>query len=346
MLEDIRAASDTVLLEMYIFAFDATGRAFRDELRRAVERDVVVRVIYDSLGCLDVPKAFFVHMLEAGIDVHEFNPVSPLAKGRQWRAFPFHRRDHRKLLVVDNRVCYVGGINIADTYLDWEDLALRMEGVIARAAAESFHGVWENASSYPARLKIRGPRPAGNASLVDGIPGPRFSPITRTYLSGLKKARSEVFLVQAYFFPPRRFRKALDRLVRKGVDVKVVLPATTDIPSQWYGAQYRITHYLRHGVRVFLYEAGMLHAKYAIVDRSWATVGSANVDPASLFLTLELNLVLRDTEVVEEMRATFERVLSGSRELDLETWRRRPWWQKVLAFAFYYLRRLTFPIGG
>jgi cardiolipin synthase len=347
MLADIQTARASVLLEMYIFAADATGKTFRDALVRAAGRSVRVRVIYDALGALDAPNSFFDDMAREGIEVREFNPLSPLRKGWRWRAFPFHRRDHRKLLVVDDAVCYVGGINLADTYLDWEDLALRVEGDVARRAAESFARVWEGRTLIqPVRPWFRPPPSPPRFAVVDGFPGPGFSPVKREYHAGLKKARAEVGMVQSYFLPGRGVRKLLVRLARKGVEVKVIVPAKTDVPSQWYGSQYAIGHLLRRGIRVFRHERGMLHGKYAVVDRSWATVGSANLDPASFYLTLEVNLVVREPEVVGAIRETFDAVLATCRELDYATWRKRPWTQKVLEALFHFMRRMFVPGGG
>ena len=347
MLADIRAASVSVDLEMYIFEADDVGREFGEALKGAATRDADVRVLYDSLGSRETPGSFFADLHTAGIEVREFNPILPFRHRRRWRGYGFSRRNHRKLLVVDRRIAYIGGINVGGTFLDWEDLTVRLDGPIGRDAARSFDDVWTGRFRRVVRSYISRPnRHLRPLAVCDGFPTEQFSPVVRTYIAGIKKTRRELRLAHAYFYPPRRVRKTLVRLARRGVDVSIIVPEHSDIPLQEFAASRFYSYFLRRGVRIFRFPGHMLHAKYATVDDHWATVGSANIDPTSFYLTLEINLVIRRPDVVARLVETFEDVRAQSHELLLSEWARRPLWHKVLERVFYRLRRWLFPGGG
>jgi cardiolipin synthase A/B len=338
-LADIRNARHSVFIEMYVFRDDEAGREFTRELAAATDRGVQARIIYDSLGSRDTSMEFFADLISRGAKVREFNPVRFFRRSARWRPHLLRKRDHRKLIVVDGQVCYIGGINIGEGFLDWEDMTLRMTGRIAAEAARSFENVWEGRyRPIIPPLLARASDTWSSKALIDGFPRNNFSPIGRIYVSGLRKAATDIRMAQGYFHPTRKLRKTLAHLAGRGVRIRIILPARSDIPAQWYASCRFYAYLLSRGIRLFHYDRAILHAKYAVVDEKWATVGSANLNPISFTLTLEINLVVKEQEIVGALADNFEKTLSDCKEITIEEWKKRGWKQKFLEYFYYYLR--------
>ncbi|MDP8256466.1 MAG: phospholipase D-like domain-containing protein [Candidatus Alcyoniella australis] len=344
MLGDIERAQRAIHWEMYIFADDPVGELFRDALARRAAAGVEVLLLVDALGSLGTPSTFFDSVRRAGGTVRFFNPLALWRHGGgRYRALPWDRRDHRKLLVIDHELAYVGGINLGNQFLHWEDLQLRVEGPGAARLAESFQSVWR---ADPRILFRRMLEPYRSTSrlidVLDGFPAPDYSPIKKAYVSIIKRARSTLWLSQSYFFPSRKLRRELAKAVARGVDVRLMLPAHSDIYVVEMASRRLYAKLLKQGVRIYLYEPTMLHTKWACVDGRQSIVGSANLDPVSLFHTLEIDLLIRSEELAAQLEELFKHNIERCRALDFTSWSRRPWLDRLRERLWYRLRRFFY----
>ncbi|HKS16465.1 MAG TPA: phosphatidylserine/phosphatidylglycerophosphate/cardiolipin synthase family protein, partial [Planctomycetota bacterium] len=291
MLAAIRGARHSVLLEMYTFAGDATGRIFADALAGGASAGLDVRVLYDAVGSRTTPGSFFGELRARGVKVAEFHPLA------RWLAgFGLGRRNHRKLLVVDGRVAFIGGLNISNEYaataeggLGWRDTLVEIEGPSVLDQLRTFMDLWTRIRRNDPPLPVvpEGPalqasqaRPAGAGSgsaRVLTVSSQRRRDrweIARHYRHAIEQARDSVWIASAYFLPSLRFTRSLRAARRRGVDVRLLLPGRTDFAPVLYGMQRLFTSHLLAGLRIFEWPGPMMHAKTMVVDGTWSTVGS------------------------------------------------------------------------
>jgi len=342
MLAAIAAAKKTVHLETYILRADKTGWAFAEALAAKAKEAVQVRVIFDSLGSLDLPAQYIQYLRNHGVMVLEYHPVAPWRQRWVWG-----RRDHRKILVVDGLVAFTGGINIADDYADpsmggggWRDMHARIEGPAAYELDRLFRSTWYRETG----------KWFGLVNVPDGHAGPCLvrvaanheflhrHRIRQAYLHVLRSAKRTVNIANAYFIPDHRIRQMLYAARRRGVDVKLLVPRFSDVPLAQFASRRRFDDFLSKGIRVFEWTGPMLHAKTVIVDSVWTALGSYNMDNRSWHHDLEVNVHVLDRDFGKQMDETFEQDLALSTELNLETWRRRHWQNKVLERLAYLAR--------
>jgi cardiolipin synthase len=351
-------ARDEILLETYIFAHDDIGQTIATALMRAAARGVTVRLLVDGFGSREFVAKHLVPLSEAGIHV--------LIYRREVGALPLRRRRlrrlHRKLAVIDGRVAFVGGINIISDYeapsLDAprHDYAVRVEGPLLGPIHAGVRHVWELVAwaSFRQRLRLPAsppfmPQPCGNveaAFLVrDNIRHRRD--IEDAYLLGIASARREIILANAYFLPGRRFRHALLDASRRGVMITLLVQGLADHPLQQRATRALYGQLLAGGLRIVEYHRSYLHAKVAVIDGRWATVGSSNIDPFSLLLAREANIVVRDAGFAERLRNRLLRAIrDGGQEISAASWQRGPRLQRLLNWASYGLVRLMIGIAG
>lgn len=342
MLEAIDSAKESVHLESYILASDKTGEEFSRRLREKARAGVRVRVIFDAVGSIDIDPVFVNRLRNSGAQILEYHPVAP------WRPrWAWGRRDHRKILVVDGKTAFTGGVNIWDVHLpiaeggqDWRDLHVRLEGPAAYVLDRLFRAVWfKEAGRW---FDSQGhPEYARGTSRVWVAANQEFLHryrIRSNYLSALRAARREVLIANAYFLPDRRIRRALGAAARRGVKVLVLVQGKSDILSVWYASRYRYDFLLRHGVRLLEWNGPILHEKAAVVDGTWSAVGSYNMDHRSLLHNLEVNLHVLDPEFAARLSGLLAQDMAQAREIKLEEWRRRPYREKVLERFFYLFR--------
>ncbi len=361
MLEAIANARRSVHLETYILRSDATGRRFQAALIERARRGVAVRLMYDSVGSLNlVSDEFLNELANSGVEIVEYHPVTPwrrelverlrqvrdVAARRLGRAVPqrrvlrepghwsFNRRNHHKILVVDDEVAFTGGINIGDEYApgpeggDWHDLHVRVEGAVARELARIFHRSWIEAGGalFPqpvAPAPNAAPRPM-LAHTCDNMGLRARSRMHGAYRHAIRQARERVSIMNAYFIPDQLLRWALARAARNHVSVRVIVPARSDVQLVHHASRYLFTRLLRAGVRIYEYEGRMMHAKAGVVDGQWATIGSFNLDRRSMFHNLEAGVVVLDGDFAGELEREFESTLESCREVLLPLWDRRP----------------------
>ena len=355
--EAIDAATHEIHLETYIFEDDDTGRLIAAALSRAASRGVKVRVMVDGFGAREFPVKLMPALEASGVRVQVFRrKISPLTLRRQRL-----RRLHRKLVVVDARLAFVGGINIIDdVHAPGQppryDYAVRVEGPLIAPIHAAVHQLWKLVAwaNFRHRLRVlpHAPviaEPCGSvhaAFLVrDNLRHRRD--IEEAYLDAIDAAKEEIFLANAYFLPGIRFRHALMNAAQRGVRVTVLLQGRVEYLLLHYASKALYDALLGAGIHIFEYHLSFLHAKVAVIDGKWATVGSSNIDPFSLLLAREANIVVRDEGFAAGLRASLETAIGGgAKELKREDWQRKPWLHRLASWMAYNLVRVMIGIAG
>lgn len=339
MIADIEAALHDISIEMYIFEDDRLGRRFLDVLCRKATAGCRVQLMYDSLGCIDTPARFFDELRKAGVEVKEFNPIVGGRSLRKW--WTIDRRNHRKLLVIDNRIAYLGGINIAAYLLDWEDAHVRLEGRLARWARASFDLVWRG--HFP-RLALRRGRERMlykyRTLLLDGFPAPNFSQIKQAHLHLFSRAREQIRIAHAYFIPDRKVIRSLRRAIRRGVDVQVLVPQSSDVSMADWALGHVLARLLRVGVQVRLLTAPMMHTKAVTADDRYLLLGSANLNRNSFFRNLEIVCWSSEARLVDPVNARFDQLWEQACPYTLAHHSRRALWKRFRSWMAYRLQFL------
>ncbi|MEW6270120.1 MAG: phospholipase D-like domain-containing protein [Thermodesulfobacteriota bacterium] len=322
----IAAARSEVLLESYIFKDDLIGRDMAHTLAEAARRGVTVRVLADAFGSLATRRAFWGELLERGVEVRLYNPLLP----KLWNQ---GHRDHRKILVVDRAVAFTGGMNVGDEYgapeggtVDpWRDTHLSVEGPTAWEMAVVFAEGWQRAGGTPFELPALEPAfgPGAPTLVLDSRPGRGHAESAAVLAAIIGSARRYVWITNSYFAPKAALMDLLGDAAGRGVDVRLLLPGRSDVPIVRHAGHGFFAGLLRRGVRVFEYDASILHAKSLVADDYVSVVGSTNMDYRSFHWNAECNLVLLDHATAARLRAAFHADLERSREIVLPGWRRR-----------------------
>ncbi|WP_104118634.1 phosphatidylserine/phosphatidylglycerophosphate/cardiolipin synthase family protein [Arthrobacter sp. B1805] len=322
MIEAIDKAEFQVLLETYIWKGDEVGARFRDAVNRAAERGVKVFVIYDGFANLVVNPFFYnFHPL---VNAYRFPVLRPSIVFTNIRGTGF---DHRKVLVVDDKVGFVGGYNLGSVYATkWRDTHLELRGPSVWELREAFVNFW-NLRAIPRRPQL----PDLSADFwepriraVNNIPALLVFPIRGIYLDAINRAQKHIYITTAYFIPDQQILDALLRASRRGVDVRVILPEESNhVVSDWLSRGF-YSSLISAGVQILLYQNSMIHAKTATIDGEWSTVGTANIDRLSLTGNYEINLEIFDRDLAATMEEIFAVDSSNSRVLTQEEWSSRP----------------------
>jgi len=351
MFAAIDNARDHVNLESYIVEAEGPGEEFARRLIARARAGVRVNVLYDSFGSIGTPASYFDHLRANGVNVCEYNPLRRLGT---LLSRALHLRDHRKLMVVDGRVGFIGGVNISPVYAagssplaasggsggagaalepGWRDTHVRVEGPIVAQLQRLFMHHWSRQSSIALRgtnyFPPLGPAGGQRVALAACDAGRRRNPFYRALLSALDAAQQRIFLTTAYLVPTRRFMRTLLRAARRGVEVHLLLPGASDF---WLPLQAGRSHYgrlLRGGVHVHELQDALLHAKTCVIDGLWTTVGSSNLDWRSFLHNAEANLVILDAALAQEMERVFRADIARSREIERAEWSRRGWRQRL-----------------
>lgn len=330
MLDAIASAGNFIHLEFYRIEPDNLGTEFRDLLQRKAREGVKVRVIYDDVGSWNINKRYLREMRESGVNIYPFMPV-------RFPGFSSHVnfRNHRKILVVDGTVGFVGGLNIADKYVHglpglgpWVDTHLKVKGGAVAALDRVFISDWDFVSGeelQPESPPQHGGK-VGNRCLVQVAssgPDTDWATIMQVYFSAIATAKSSIYLTSPYFSPDVSMLTALKTAALSGVDVRMIFPKNSDsIIANWNTRSY-ITELLKAGVRIFLYENGFIHSKYLLVDNVFSSVGSPNVDVRSFDLNFEVTALIYDEEFAFRLGVLFAEDLKNCSEVTLSEWKTR-----------------------
>lgn len=354
MFEAIRNAKDHINLETFIIEDDEIGGKFTDLLLAKQAQGVQVNIIYDSVGSITTPESFFKRLRDGGIRVVEFNPKNPFKAPGSWFLV---RQDHRKILIADGKVAIIGGINISNVYsssfsrrkkvkgtpLAWRDTDIQIEGPAVVEVQKLFLETWQ---------KQQGPILAGHNYLTDqkengkalvsifgSTPGTDNRITFIAYAAAISYAEHSIHLTNAYFIPDEQILDAFKDAARRGVDVKIILPATTDSSVVLSAARYSYSGLLEAGVKIYERRTVLLHAKTAVIDGIWSTVGSTNLDYWSLLSNDEVNAVVLNREFAIEMERMFVSDLAQSDQIQIDQWEKRPLSQKIKEKAAHLLSR-------
>ena len=339
MFKVIEKAKDHINLESYIIEDDETGRKFADLLLQKQAEGVQVNVIYDSVGSMNTPASFFQRLRDSGIKVVGFNPLNPLADRDKWG---LTHRDHRKILIVDGKVAIIGGINISKVYssspfkrkrnekatVHWRDTDIQIEGPAVAEFQKLFFDTWQKQKGpeLSGRNYFPDLKEQGNAlvRVVGSTPGQDNRVTFIMYVSAITFAEHSIHMTNSYFIPDDQIVTALTEAAERGVDVKIILPGVTDSKLALYAQRYHYSGLLRSGVKIYEHSTSLLHAKTAVVDKVWSTVGSTNMDFLSLLNNDEVNAVILSKEFAIEMEKMFAGDLENSKQIQWEEWKERP----------------------
>jgi cardiolipin synthase len=360
MFKAVENAKDHINIETFIFEEDEIGSKFSDLLLQKQSEGVQINIIYDSVGGLSTAGSFFDRLKEAGVKVLEFNPVNP-ARGfwrRLLRWQPIHR-DHRKILVVDGKVAFTGGVNISGVYssslsgreeeekgekkIPWRDTDVQIEGPVVAQFQKLFLDTWqrEKGPHLAERNFFPDLKEAGSAlvQVVASTPGAENRITFIMYVSAIIFSENSVHLTNAYFVPDNQMLEALTDAAHRGVDVKVVLPKITDSWMALYAGQYHYSDLIKSGVKIYQRRNAILHAKTAVIDGVWATVGSTNMDFWSFSRNDEVNAIILGRDFSAEMEKMFAHDLEESDEVKLEEWKERPLFPRLREWFAHLLSR-------
>ncbi|QRN95442.1 cardiolipin synthase B [Archangium violaceum] len=348
MLAAIRGARRYIHLETYMFISDAVGELFGEALVEAAERGVHVKVLYDALGSWTSRRDFFASLRARGVDIRPFKPFNSLSRGLRHLL----RRDHRKILAVDGEVAFIGGVNISAHWAPegeggacWRDDVLQVEGPAVHELERRFVATWRMAFQDRFRTWRENHRRRREASRQRkgevglAVLSSRRS-IHRAYLHAISRAKRSVLVAAAYFIPDRRMVAALREAAQRGVEVSLLLNAKSDHPWLVHATRAFYEKLLTAGVRIFEWERCVLHAKTAVVDGVWGTIGSFNLERLSLLFNHEVNAVFADPRLGRLLEESFRNDCQGCREVDLDVFRRRPLWQKLFERVLYAFRKI------
>ena len=344
MFKAIQNAKDHINLETFIIEDDDVGRRFSDLLLQKQAEGVQVNLIYDSIGSYSTPTAFFQRLRDGGIQVVEFNPVNPFKDDRRWI---LTHPDHRKILIIDGSVAISGGINISSVYssrpsgrrkvegapLPWRDTDVQVEGPAVAEFQKLFLDTWQKQKGpeLSGRSYFPDLKEVGNAlvRVVGSTPGQDNRITFIVYVSAITFAEHSVHLTNAYFIPDGQILDAFTDAARRGVDVKIIVPAKTDSKLALHAQRYTYSVLLKAGVKVYERRNALLHAKTAVIDGVWSTVGSTNLDYWSLLSDDEVNAVILNHEFAVEVEKMFARDLAESDQIQWEEWKMRPLFQRI-----------------
>ncbi len=331
-------ARDHINLETFFIENDPVGNKFAQLLLKKQAQGVQVNLIYDSIGSFSASAAFFKQLQDGGINVVKFSPISPPKASQKWWHF---RLDHRKVLVVDGTLAITGGVNVSQGYsinisqpekgeqmlVPWRDTDVQIEGPVVAQLQTLFMRIWQQQKGPKLALRNYFPQlqKKGDAlaQIIENSPG-RYKRLTFVmYVSAFTFARHSIHLTMAYFVPDDQALTALTEAARRGVDVKIVLPSATDFSMTIDAARFHYSRLLKAGVKIYERQDALLHAKTAVIDGIWSTVGSTNMDYWSFLSNDEVNAVIIDRSFATQMEALFEKDIEQSDRIKLDQWEKR-----------------------
>lgn len=338
MLTAIHGAHDNINLEMYILSDGQIGQMIADALIERARHRVKVNLIYDSLGSLDTPASFFDKMRSNGIAIVAFHPLSPF-QAEHWSMTKLTHRDHRKLLIIDGRTAFTGGINISEVYASgirseathtpptyWRDTDIQVDGPAAAEFQKLFITDWYREGGIPLDRHRYFPQiPAQGRQIVRviGSNPEQFPLIYVDLISAVANSETNVYITDAYFAPDYQMRRVLRNAARRGVDVRLLLPSQSDQPFIVSAQRAHYNGLLKAGVKIYEWGGKMLHAKTATIDGVWSTVGTSNLDWWSIARDNEVNAVVLAHSFGDEMNLMFKNDLEDSEQIEPTTWEQR-----------------------
>jgi cardiolipin synthase len=349
LFDAINSAEKLICLQFYIFKNDDTGIVISELLKKKSREGTKVYILYDHFGSIGTPRSFWREMRLAGIEIRASYPF-------KWTApFTYVHRDHRKLIVIDSKKAFTGGLNIANEYSGfhlrrrsrgWRDTGILVEGPIVNELYDTFEKSWTTWGGKKiviqgAHEEVRGNIPENS---IPALPIFVYSRKGRERMRNLLRhsidhAQTSILLTTAYFIPSRRLIERLEEAVKRGVRVRLLVPGKSDIPAASYAGRSFFTRLLKAGIEIHTYRGDMLHAKTYLFDQCWGIVGSTNLDYQSLVYNDEGNIGIMDASFGSKLAEIFEEDLKNSVKIDEETWRKRSFLEKIIEHFFALFRK-------
>lgn len=350
MFAAIRKSQHHVHLNAYIFSDEGVGQELAELLIEKSSQGIKVRIIHDAIGALDTPDAFFENLKDKGIEVVRFNPIDPVEDLRIWR---INHREHAKLLVVDGRTAFTGGVNISSVYTPapsrfssyrgaqdavhtraWRDTHLQLNGPVVPYLQSRFLDTWqtltgEAIADRDSYMHSIGSQGSVAVRVLDSPADNQELEAYTLYLSAIVHAQKRLWITQSYFSPNAEILDALEAAAARGVDVRILLPGVTDQDLVYLASRSKYGRLLKAGVRLWEFQDRVLHAKTAVVDSLWATIGSANLDIRSFIHNNELNVSLLNSEFAAQLEQQFETDLRNAAEVTLAQWHSRSFMDRL-----------------
>jgi cardiolipin synthase A/B len=350
MFEAMRQARDHINLEYFIIEDVMVGQLrLSDLLIGKLNGGVAVNIIYDAYGSRDTPAALFDALHRAGANIVVFNPLNPL---KALSAHSPNHRDHRKLMVVDGRIGFVGGINLARTYENppsdgvpangdtrfayWRDTAVEIRGPAVAELQRLFFGTWKEQNGDPVRTADYFPalprQGVQTIRIVGSAPGDQRPLYYFSLEQTIRAAEKRIWLSSGYFVPPHQEREDLAKAARRGVDLRLVLPSHTDVEDAVYAARAAYGDLLEAGARIFEMQNAVLHSKLAVIDGVWTTIGSSNLDRRSVVFNNEVDAIILGADTAAQVDALLQRDMAASAPVTLQGWQQRPTGERLNEF--------------
>jgi cardiolipin synthase len=349
LFDAINSAEKLICLQFYIFKNDDTGTAISELLKKKSREGTKVYILYDHFGSIGTPRSFWREMRLAGIEIRASYPF-------KWTApFTYVHRDHRKLIVIDSKKAFTGGLNIANEYSGfhlrrrsrgWRDTGILVEGPIVNELYDTFEKSWTTWGGQ--KIVIQGAHEEARGNIpensIPALPIFVYSGKGRKRMRDLlgysiDHAQTSILLTTAYFIPSRRLIERLEGAVKRGAKVKLLVPGKSDIPAASYAGRSFFTRLLKAGIEIHTYQGDMLHAKTYLFDQCWGIVGSTNLDYQSFVYNDEGNIGIMDASFGSKLAEIFEEDLKNSVKIDEETWRKRPFLEKIIEHFFALFRK-------
>jgi cardiolipin synthase len=354
LIADIELAEHAVYLESYIFAADQTGHQIHHALVRAAARGVMVQVLLDGFGSANFPARWQAELTAAGAHFQWYRRERFRFKLRRHRL----RRLHRKLVAIDHDIAFIGGINILDDQSHPHsaprfDYAVRIQGAMANEIRTTMRQLWQRVAWIKRgnellwqQCKPHLPSLTVPISLLlrDNVRHRRD--IERAYLHAITHAQHEIILANAYFLPGRAFRRALKQAAKRGVRVVLLLQGKVEYPVQHYATHALYDQLLSAGIEIYEYQRSYLHAKVAVIDENWTTIGSSNIDPFSLLLAREANIVIQHADFASELRDSLLHATQYATRIQAKDWQQANWAARLLSWCSYSAIRTLVGIVG
>jgi cardiolipin synthase len=342
IFQTVRNAKEIICLQFYIYRNDLTGTSLANILKEKAREGVKVYLLYDQWGSFGTPRSFWREMKDEGVRVRASRPF----RWRSPRRYLF--RDHRKVLLIDSNLAFIGGVNIGDEYRGirrrkkpWRDTVIMIKGPAASTLMDTFKRGWETGGGEPIGPGTTAHRDVGDLSIVPifAHSGKGRRRMRRLLYYSINHAQKSIYLTTAYFIPSRRMLETLEAAEQRGVDVKLLVPGKSDVAAAHYAGRAFFRRLLRAGVEIYNYTGPMLHAKSYIFDGTWSIVGSANLDFRSLRWNDEGNAGILSKGFAGEIERMFNEDIANSVKVMEDEWVKRPLWEKIKEWFFSIFRR-------
>lgn len=342
MIEACESATKSIDLEQFIFVTNDIGNHFIEVCTRKAEQGVKVRFLWDAAGSFSFFSSSIIEDLKnKGIELIFFKTLLPsIFKAHDYKSWYF--RNHRRTLVIDNKVAFTGSICVSDEMINWHDTVVRVEGPVVKDMQKAFKRMWDRALGDKLPKIHRDDYSDTEFKYITNNPLPRKRRLYRHIIEAIHHAQKYIYITTPYFVPTRRLSRVLRLAAHRGVDVKIIMPEWTDHPLVDLAARTFFTKILESGIKIYFYKnktsQNMLHSKTMIIDGNWASVGTLNMDNVSLLYNFEANLVSNNIEFAKDLSNHFFNDLSTSEEITFNQWKGRFWVEKFAGFFIRFVR--------